>query len=235
MAARKTHSRHTLEIDGRAVPLVVRRHPQARRLILRIADDGQGAVVTIPKWAAFAEGVDMAARKTAWIKRQLAKQPETVAFVDGAHVPLLGETQVIRHCPDGRGIRKADGEIIVAGREEHLSRRLRDWLKAQARMEISARAHEKACRIDKRIGRITVRDTKSRWGSCTAGGNLNFSWRLVLAPEFVLDYVVAHEVAHLHHRDHSAAFWTLAASLTERLDQARDWLHAYGRDLHKYG
>ena len=235
MAARKTHSRHTLEIDGRAVPLVVRRHPQARRLILRIADDGQGAVVTIPKWAAFAEGVDMAARKTAWIKRQLAKQPETVMFADGAHVPLLGEMHVIRHHPGGRGVQHVSGEIIVAGRAEHLNRRLNDWLKAQARTEISARAHDKARRIGKRIGRITMRDTKSRWGSCTAGGNLNFSWRLVLAPEFVLDYVVAHEVAHLQHRDHSPAFWATTSGLTERMDQARDWLHAYGRDLHKYG
>lgn len=235
MGVRKTESQHTIQIDGLSIPLRVRRHPQARRLILRIDEDGAGAVVTIPKWASFAEGVDMAARKSSWIKHQLSKRLEPVAFTDGIEVPFLGEPHVVAHMPTGRGVLRLDGEIHVAGREEHLRRRLTDWFKAQARSEISERAHGKARDIDQRISRISIRDTRSRWGSCGGGGSLNFSWRLVMAPEHVLDYVVAHEVAHLVHRNHGEDFWALTDQLTERMDEARDWLNAFGRDLHRYG
>lgn len=240
VAARKTQSQHIIQIDGEAVPLVVRRHPQARRLILRLNEHGTGAVVTIPKYANFQDGIDMAARKVDWIKRQLAKQGGSVAFADGIELPFLGTPHVVRHSPTGRGIHRIDDvEIHVAGREEHLNRRLTDWLKAQARSEISARAHEKAATVERRINRITIRDTRSRWGSCGTGGTLNFSWRLVLAPEHVLDYVVAHEVAHLVHHNHGEQFWALTDSLTDgppgRMDEARDWLSAFGRDLHRYG
>ncbi|MFC1672513.1 M48 family metallopeptidase [Pseudomonadota bacterium] len=232
-------SQHMLDIDGRAVPLRVRRHARARRLILRIDEDGQGAVVTIPKRAAIRDGVDMAKRKIAWIATQLNRQPEQVPFVDGAELPYLGETHTVRHDQTGRGIRLEGDEIIVAGRTEHLSRRLNDWLKARAREEFSTRAHAKAVSLGRNVRRITVRDTKSRWGSCTANGGLNFSWRLVLAPEFVLDYVVAHEVAHLVHRDHGEAFWALTESLCdgmgEHMNEAKAWLNAHGRNLHIYG
>jgi len=235
VSARKTQSQHTLKIDGDAVPLVVRRHAQARRLILRLDERGTGAVVTIPKSASFQDGVDMAARKADWIKRQLAKQRGSVAFADGVELPFLGTPHIVRHAPHGRGVCRDNHEILVAGRPEHLNRRLTDWLKAQARGEISARAYEKADAVKRRISRITIRDTRSRWGSCGSGGTLNFSWRLVLAPEHVLDYVVAHEVAHLVHHNHSDRFWALTDSLTARMDAARDWLSAFGRDLHRYG
>jgi len=239
VAARKTQSQHTLQIDGEAIALVVRRHPQARRLILRLNDQGTGAVVTIPKYANFQDGVDMAARKVLWIKRQLAKQSGSVTFADGVEVPFLGAPHTVRHLPTGRGVRRVDSEIQIAGRSEHLNRRLTDWLKAQARSEISSRAHAKAATVERRINRITIRDTRSRWGSCGTGGTLNFSWRLVLAPEHVLDYVIAHEVAHLVHHNHGEQFWALTDSLIDGpagcMDEARDWLSAFGRDLHRYG
>ena len=243
MAVRKTQSQHSLDIDGEVVPLLVRRHPQARRLILRLDEQGTGAVVTIPSHVSFQDGVDMAARKSDWIKRQLVKRPETVAFCDGVELPFLGVPHVVRHMPAGRGVRRvSSGDVVIetsaieiSGRPEHLSRRLTDWLKAQARREVSTRAHEKAHSIGKRVSRISIRDTRSRWGSCGSGGTLNFSWRLVLAPEHVLDYVVAHEVAHLVHRDHGDGFWALTDSLTARMDDARSWLNAFGRELHRYG
>lgn len=239
MAFHKTQSHHTLQIDGDAVPVVVRRHAQARRLILRLDEHGSGALVTIPKHASFAEGLAMAQRKSDWIKRQLAKTPDTVVFGDGVEVPFLGSPHVIRHVPQGRGVQRIAGEILVAGRTEHLNRRLTDWLKAQARSTINQRAHDKALEVDRRISKISIRDTRSRWGSCGAGGSLNFSWRLVMAPVHVLDYVIAHEIAHLVHRDHGAGFWALAESLTDtslgRMEDARAWLNAFGRTLHRYG
>lgn len=249
-------SHHTIDIDGRAVPLRVRRNARARNLILRLDEDTGGAVVTIPKRTPVRDALDMAQRRAGWIAAQLKRVPEPAPFVAGARIPYLGVEHMVRHDPGGRGITRlvdAPGdEIVVSGREEHLARRLADWLKAQAKAELTARAHDKVARLSDLlgpdllgqekhprkplgVGRITVRDTRSRWGSCAVDGNLNFSWRLIMAPEHVLDYVVAHEVAHLAHRDHGPAFWALADGLTERMNEAKAWLHAHGRTLHRYG
>jgi len=103
---------------------------------------------------------------------------------------------------------------------------------------MTARAHAKAPLISaphQRVGRITVRDTRSRWGSCASDGQLNFSWRLVMAPEFVLDYVVAHEVAHLAHRNHGPVFWALTETLTDQMREAKAWINANGKLLYRYG
>ena len=238
-------SHHTIDIDGRAVPLRVRRNARARRLILRLDEDTGGAVVTIPKRTAIRDGVDMAQRKAAWIAAQLKRLPTPVPFAHDVRIPFLGTDHTVRHDARARTTHRAGGEIVVSGREEHLARRLTDWLKAQAKAEIMPRAHDKAALLgtvarlgrgqNPRVGRITVRDTRSRWGSCAADGQLNFSWRLILAPEFVMDYVVAHEVAHLVHRDHGPAFWALTGTLTARMNEAKAWLNAHGRGLHRFG
>lgn len=228
-------SHHTLDLYGSEIPLRVRRHARARRLILRIDEDTGGAMVTIPIRTPIRDGIEMARSKSAWIAAQLKRRVEPIAFVPGTEVPFMGEHHTVHHKPDGRGVVRDGVDIFVAGRPEHLARRLADWLKAQARAEITTRAHEKARHIDRHISRITVRDTRSRWGSCGVDGQLNFSWRLVLAPAFVLDYVVAHEVAHLAHHNHGEDFWALTESLTERMTEAKAWLSAHGRDLHRYG
>lgn len=228
-------SNHIIDIDGQPVAVRVRRHAKARRLILRIDEDTGGAIVTIPKRTAMRDGVDMAKRKSGWIAAQLKRRGQPVAFAPGAEIPLLGETLIALHEPSKRTTRKDGQSLYVAGRLEHFPRRLTDWLKAQARQEFTVRAQDKAQSLDETVGRITVRDTRSRWGSCTASGQLNFSWRLVLAPEFVLDYVVAHEVAHLVHKNHGATFWALTRQLTPRTDEAKAWLNTHGRNLHRYG
>ncbi len=230
-----TDSHHTLEIEGRAVPLRVHRHARARKLILRIDDDTGGAVVTIPARVAVKDAVDMALRKSAWIAAQLSRRPARVVFRDGACVPFLGTFLTVRHVSTGRGIRRDGNEVFVTGQVEYLPRRLTDWLKAQARAHLLPRAHDKAGRVGRRVNHISVRDTRSRWGSCGADGRLNFSWRLIMAPERVLDYVVAHEVAHLVHRDHGSDFWRLTESLCPHMDEAKVWLHDHGRTLHRYG
>ncbi len=228
-------SLHTLEIEGRAVPLRVRRHARARKLILRIDDDTDGAVVTIPARAAVQDGVDMALRKSAWIALQLSRRPTRVVFCDGARLPFMGTTLTVRHVATGRGVCRDGDEIVVTGRPEHVARRLSDWLRAQARAQLAPRVDDKAGRVARRVSRISVRDTRSRWGSCGANGRLNFSWRLIMAPECVLDYVVAHEVAHLVHRDHGPDFWRLTEILCPHMGEAKAWLHTYGRTLHRYG
>ncbi|MDP7425534.1 MAG: M48 family metallopeptidase, partial [Rhodospirillales bacterium] len=125
--------------------------------------------------------------------------------------------------------------ICIGGRSEHFARRLTDWLKKKAKAEILARASDFAAKIDCRLGRITVRDTRSRWGSCSPNGNLSFCWRLIMTPDWVLDYVVAHEVSHLRHMDHSPAFWQTVESLGVRVDEARRWLNDNTEKLQRYG
>ncbi len=228
--------RLSLHIDGRAVPLVVRRNLRARRLIVRMDRSGEGVVVTVPATLGIEDGIALARRKIGWIAARLAALPPRVPFAHGAMVPVLGTELRVRHHPDGRPpVRRAGGEIVVCGHPEHLARRLADWLKGEARRQIVPRAKAKAAQLDRPLGRIAVRDTRSRWGSCSANGNLSFCWRLILAPETVLDYVVAHEVAHLAVRDHGRRFWRAVATLTEDAAAARAWLRRHGSALHRYG
>jgi predicted metal-dependent hydrolase len=129
----------------------------------------------------------------------------------------------------------ADGEIRVRGEPAHVPRRVRDHLAHLAARELARRARDYAARIDKRVMRVTVRDTKSRWGSCSSTGNLSFSWRLVFAPEAVVDYVAAHEVAHLAEMNHGPRFWKLVRSLTPDTVTPRAWLKRHRSELLSYG
>lgn len=236
----KTHSEETsLEFDGRRVPVTLRRNPRARRIILRIdggRGGGDGVSVTLPRGASAAEGLALVREKADWVLERLSELGPRVAFADGAVVPLGGADYLIRHVPGKRGaVRREGGEILVAGRTEHLGRRVRDWFRVQARSEIGPRVREKAGRLGRTPGRITIRDTRSRWGSCSADGNLSFCWRLVMAPVRVLDYVVAHEVAHLAEANHGPRFWQAVDGLTVDADEAREWLRENGEALHRYG
>jgi hypothetical protein len=226
---------HTLELGGRAWPVEVRSNPRARRIILRLDPSGEALRLTLPKGVAAQEGLAFAARQEAWLARRLAARPEPLPLVAGQTVPILDQPHIIRHVPEARrGVWRGEGAIHVSGQAAHLPRRVRDFLKAEARREIGPRAHDLAARIDRRPGRISLRDTRSRWGSCTAKGDLNFCWRLILAPEDVLHYVVAHEVAHLVHMDHGPRFWGLVRHLTDTVDGPRAWLRQHGERLHRY-
>jgi hypothetical protein len=227
---------HILWVDGREVPLALRRSGRARRITLSV-DEASGEVrLVLPRRAALAEGLDFARDKAAWIGRRLADLPPRVAFAEGAVVPYLGEAHVIGRAPRARrGVWREAGMIRVSGYAEHLPRRVADFLKGEARREVAARAKAKAARLGRPLPRITLRDTRSRWGSCSAAGGLNFSWRLIMAPEAVLDYVVAHEVAHLVHMDHGPRFWALVAELTPSVAGPRRWLRQEGNGLLRYG
>ena len=222
------------------MPLVIRRNKRAKRLILR-ADPATGtAVVTCPSWVSDAEARAFAEKQAGWIRARLADAPKPVPFADGQIIPHLGHPHVIRHRPDARGgvwlqDTEDGGEIHVAGRAEHLPRRLADWLKRDARRRIQACVDTATASLGVKAGRVTLRDTKSRWGSCAINGNLSFSWRLVLAPERVLHYVVAHEVAHLREHNHSPRFWALVGELAEDMDACRKWLRDEGAALHLIG
>lgn len=226
----------SLNLGGRAVALRFRRNLRARRLILRIDTDTKCTVVTLPKHASVEEGLALVRRKAAWINSRLDLLPVRVPFADGAVVPLLGNGRTIIHQPNGGlSVRSGESDIVVGGRPEHLARRLTDWLKKEARRHIESRVNAKAAHLGRKAGRITIRDTRSRWGSCSSTGALSFCWRLVMAPENVLDYVVAHEVAHLEHLNHGPGFWRAVGELTADAKSARAWLRRNGEELRRYG
>lgn len=225
-----------LELGDRAVPVAIRRSALASRISLRVDGMTDGVVLVLPTGVPTAEGLRFATSKRAWIVDRLDALPRRVAFADGAVVPVLGHEHRVRHRPEARrGVWVEDGCLNVSGGREHLARRLRDWLRERARQELVSRAYPLAAALDRRIAGVAVRDQRTRWGSCTSDARLAFSWRLVLAPEPVLHYVVAHEVAHLLEHNHSPAYWAVVRRLMPDMTAPRHWLRLNGRMLHRYG
>ena len=226
----------TIQLGGREVALVVRRSPRARRLALRIPGHDDSVELVLPARAAESDGLAFLQSRADWVLERLERMPARVPFADGAMLPLGGVPHLLRHI-GGRGapVRIEGGEILVAGQPEHMARRVGNWLRAEARRRIEPPACRMAAEIGRKVLRITIRDQKSRWGSCAPGGRLSFNWRLVLAPEWVLDYVVAHEVAHLAQPNHSPAFWAVVAGLNGDARAGRAWLRRQGMELHRYG
>ncbi|MGB0670199.1 MAG: M48 family metallopeptidase [Rhodospirillales bacterium] len=224
-----------LAIAGRALSVAVKRNRQAKRLILRMDPATGGARLTLPFGVGRAEAEAFLRARADWIGDRLAPDFGPVPFEAGAVIPFRGEPHRIERVAKGPPVTPQDGLLLVAGQAEHLSRRLQDWLKREARKAISPLVQEKAARAQLTPGRISLRDTRSRWGSCAQTGALSFSWRLILAPPSVLDYVVAHEVAHLRHHNHGPAFHALNMALADDATFARNWLKEQGTDLHRYG
>jgi predicted metal-dependent hydrolase len=213
------------------------RSARARRASLRVDPAHRRIVLTAPARMSRGTAVGFAETQAGWIAARLERLPARRPFVDGVELPLFGTSHLIRHRPDVRGTVWVEGaEIHVAGRSEHLPRRLRDWLMAEMRRRLPPLVHAKAARVERKVTRITVRDSRSRWGSCGPDGGMSFSWRLVFAPSDVLDYLVAHEVAHLVHMNHGPRFWALARTLCEGpIEAPQAWLKAHGETLLQYG
>jgi predicted metal-dependent hydrolase len=222
---------------GISVPVSIRVSPRARRVGLRIDSAERKVELVLPRGVPERTGLRFLAVKRGWIAARLAALPQPVPFADGAIVPLLGVPHRIRRevDPTAPSVKIGDGEIRVRGDPAHLARRVRDHLIAAARAELVPRARRLAARIGRDVARVNVRDTKSRWGSCSGQGNLSFSWRLIFTPEPVLDYVVAHEVAHLAEMNHGPRFWHLVESLTPGSAGPRGWLKRHRSRLLAYG
>ena len=222
--------------DGSKVAVSVRRSNRARRILLHVgAYDGKVEIV-LPPGCPQHEGIGFARLQSGWISRQLAQIGDSVPFADGAGFPLLGRPVTIRRVASGSALpRLEDAVLIVGGRDDTVASRVQRWLRARAHAEIKPRAAAMGAAIGRVPAKISIRDTRSRWGSCSRAGNLNFSWRLILAPEPILDYVVAHEVAHLRELNHSDRFWAVVSDLCPDHKRARRWLKSRGAELHRYG
>jgi predicted metal-dependent hydrolase len=219
----------------------VRRHRQARRYTLRIQAATREVVLTMPPRGSLKQAQAFAEQHGGWIAQRLHGLPQTIPFVPGAIVPLRGEPHRIVHCKGRRGtvwIEAAEnGErvLCVAGDAPHVERRLADFLRREARTALEAASRGAAERLGVTVRRVSVRDQASRWGSCSTTGVLSYSWRLILAPPHVLDYLAAHEVAHLVEMNHSPRFWRLVQRICPHMRHSKNWLDANGADLHRYG
>jgi predicted metal-dependent hydrolase len=229
-------------VDGDAVYQVrVQRHRQARRYTLRVHAATREVVLTMPPRGSVKEAAIFANKHGGWIAARVNRLPLPAPFRHGAIVPLRGEPHRIEHRPNERGTVWVelgdDGRhfLCVAGDAPHIGRRVMDFLKREAKRDLEAASRRAAGKLGVGIKRISIRDQSSRWGSCSTVGVLSYSWRLVLAPPFVLDYLAAHEVAHLVEMNHSRAFWRVVARLCPNVPRAKAWLDAHGADLHRYG
>ncbi len=227
-------------VAGRSLPLRIVENRRARRLTLRIDSGGRGLRVTVPPGVAWREVNRFLSRHQDWLEKHLAKVPVRPNVRPGIKLPLRGVPHRIVHEPGTRGtvtVSKKTGEplLIVHGERQHLSRRLSDFLKRQAKRDIEALVEKHTTTIRKRAKAIRFRDTVSRWGSCTSEGNLSFSWRIMMAPPAVIDYLVAHEVAHLKEMNHGAKFWKLCEQLCPETERCRAWLKRNGGALQAIG
>ena len=207
---------------------------RARRMSLRLDVKIGDIVLTWPRGASEQGALRFIEENRGWIEQRRHKLPQCKVFAEGEAISIHGrEYKIVRK--DGRGVTSlVEGLLIVHSRPEHLSRRIKDFLKEKAREVLEEVVAEKLSDINQKSVGIRVIDPKTRWGSCAPDGSMMFSWRLILAPPDVLDYVVAHEVAHRIHMNHSPKFWALCASLTADAGEAKRWLKKNGHALMAY-
>ena len=210
---------------------------RARRISLRV--DGKAGDVVFTWPLKYRVSLDKALRfveeHRGWINDQRRHAAAPVPFAAGTVLPLAGKSYTIEHRP-GRGLTHfEDDRLVVHGGAEHTSRRVRDFLKAEAYRLLKDLSDQKAAALKLPPVSIRILDPKTRWGSCGPDGRLMYSWRILFAPPEVMDYLVAHEVAHRVHLNHSRRFWALCASLTGDAGQSRRWLRTQGRQLLRYG
>ncbi len=219
----------------------VRRHRQARRYTLRIQAATREVVLTMPPRGCLKEAKEFAQKHGGWIASRLHRLPEAQPFEHGSIVPLRGHPHRIVHCRGKRGTVWTevadDGErkLCVAGDTPHVDRRVGDFLRKEARTDLEKASRALAGQLGVAVKHVSIRDPSSRWGSCSTTGVLSYSWRLILAPPYVLDYLAAHEVAHLVEMNHSLRFWRVVDRLCPNVRRAKAWLDMYGTELHRYG
>ena len=223
-----------IELADRTLPLVIRRLAHARRLTLRLSPDGSEARVTMPRWGRTAEALAFARARADWLQRQIAALPQVAAPSGGGTLIYRGRVLAIEHAPGGpRRVRLTGDAIAIGGPAETLGPRLRRWLTAEARRLLADDLVHYCALAGLPVPKLALSNAQRRWGSCSAKGAVRINWRLVMAPDAVRRSVVAHEVAHLVHFDHSARFHTLLGDLYELdITEANRWLKREGRGLY---
>lgn len=211
----------------------IHRSSRAKRYSLRVSSVDGAVRLTMPKNGREKAALDFARDKADWLQAAMDRQPKQQLVGYESALPIEGQIYTIRKAAV-RTPRLEGTDLLIGGNEATLGKRLAGYLKGLARDRLALASRQYADKLDREFSKITLRDTRSRWGSCTHDGNLMFSWRLILAPPSVLDYVAAHEVAHLVEMNHSPAYWTNVARIMPEFETHRRWLKTHGSDLHRY-
>lgn len=216
-------------------PLKVIKSPRAKRLTLRIDNKDRIPVLSLPNRCSAQKAIDFICVHEDWIKQTLENLPQSQFFVSGSTISLFGKEITIQHAPEKKwGARIEDNILYVSGDSEFTHRRVKDFIKKEARNKFLKLSQKTAAKIGCCVNDVTIKDTKSRWGSCSSLNNINYNWRLALAPQYVINYIVAHEVSHLLHQDHSSDFWECVASLCPQHEKGQNWLKEHGRELYVF-
>lgn len=205
------------------------------KLSLHIDSKEHIPVLSVPKFCSRRRAVEFVNENMGWIMTNMAKLPKPKEFTAGDKISLFGQELIIKHLPQERGrVWKQNGCLCVSGGEEFLHRRIKDYIKEQAGKEFYEYTYRYAKIMGCKLTGVSIKDTKSRWGSCSSNKHINYSWRIALAPDYVIQYLMAHEAAHLRHQDHSAEFWKCVEELYAGWKQGHDWLKKYGKNLYAY-
>jgi len=234
MAALERGRAEYITIGEVVLPLIVKKHPTARSIVVRY-DASTGSVrVTSPRYVSIKKASEFAHLRIGWIEKQMEKI-QRVLLEDGSIIPLWGKEVRLVHI-GGRGItQQVEDALHITGDIGSFRRRLKDHITKEMKRRTAERAQYYAEKLGVKAGNIRIMDMRSRWGSCTSKGDLSFALRLAFAPMEVLDYVVCHEVCHIKHLNHSARFWQLVESLCPAYEQHEAWLTRHGHSLWNYG
>jgi predicted metal-dependent hydrolase len=231
---RGLHEESAVQVAGRDLPLAIRRHPRARRLTMRLAPDGSEVRITLPRWGRTEDALVFARARLEWLERQLAAVPPAMQPAPGGTIAYRGEPLAIDwQASPPRKPRLAESAVRIGGPAESLPSRLQRWLESEAQRLLEHDIEFYCARAGHEPPPLRLSRAQRRWGSCSDRRAIRINWRLVQAPDFVRRSVVAHEVAHMTHFDHSPAFHALLAGLFEHEVRAADaWLKAHGRTLY---
>lgn len=223
----------TIQLGKPPIDVTIKQSARARRLSLRVSGVDGRVSLTLPRRASMREAQAFLHDKEGWIRGHLDKRPDVTQVTPGSVIEVEGRPRLIAETRT-RTVKLMDDHLLVPVGADKTPARVRAFLKTLARDRLADASTRHAAKLGRSFGKITLRDTRSRWGSCTSEGNLMYSWRLILAPGEVLDYVAAHEVAHLSEMNHSAAFWAEVARLLPGYEAPRKWLRQHGSNLHTY-
>lgn len=224
----------SIQLDGQTLPVVIRRLAQAKRMTLRLSPDGNEVRISMPRWGRTADALAFAQSRRDWLAGQLVAIPSTSPPAHGETLPFRGELLRIEHDAKAPRQPKAEGGTLrLGGTAESIPSRIKRWLQAEARTLLEADLAHYCTRAGQPVPSLALTSAQRRWGSCATDGSIRINWRLAMAPDFVRRSVVAHEVAHLVHFDHSPRFHALLAELYEGdVAAANGWLKREGRGLY---
>lgn len=224
-------------IDGHSIPLVINKSTRSRRLSIRILEKESAIKLTIPAFCSTKKALAFLNERSVWVANHLHLLQSKVALVDDVTVPIFGESHLITHTPEAKaGVLRHEKQLLVSGLKENIPLRVQRFLKKEMQLYCNeqAKTYADALNLSHKLQRVTIRETSSRWGSCSSSGAISLCWRLVFAPKEVLDYVILHEVCHLSEMNHSPRFWKKVSSVTPNYATFKKWLISNGYKLWKY-